>query len=961
MGEGLSRALSLFDRYVAMPDRQRGDALDALARTDPDAHAALLALLASDRALNGQAGDAPCLLDSPPQALLAAHAPAWPADVDPRLGTRLGAWRIDAVIGEGGMGTVYAAHRDDGQYRQRVALKCIRAELTAPRLAENFRKERDLLAGLDHPNIATLFDGGVDGAGQPWFAMRLVEGMPIDAWCDARRASLHRRVALLVDACDAVAYAHQHMVLHLDLKPSNLLVTPDGHVQLVDFGLAASLASLEQAPRVAVSQGYTAPEAMAGARPAVAMDVWSLGMVAYRLLCGALPPMPGLLLATFPPGAEPVPAPMSELALHAGDARAQARGIARAGTLARRLAGDLDAIAARCIARDPAQRYASVAALRDDLLQWSSSRPVAARRGGLAYRVSRFVRRHRVVAGLAVAACLGLSATAGIAAWHAQRAAAEARSSAAMSRVFEQTLGVATLSGLGREPFSSSALLEDTERRVRALSLQDHPRVLARGLSMLARNYATVGNYAHATALAREAAALQGDDPASIAATRATLASLLNLQGQHRDALRVAQVALDGNMPFPDPLPRVQLMVEAARSHWHLGDPRAAQRAFEDALALAERTGHRQAQAELLTLRGHWRLRGFHFASADDDLRRAVALALPDAALVADDARLVAAQSLLEQERADDARVLLEHVLGEYRARLGEAHPLTGNAWAALANAQCHASLLRECEASLAHAERIVRDRQGTSHPDYANVLRIRSTLSTFLGEPAARNLALLRRSEAIYAATYPASHENVQRARRLLARRLLLAASGLSAAERTRNRDEAIALFEGIFRDAEPGMPLHPQIPMSLANALAQRAGPGDHARALRLVEANRATTGRFPEGSYLRFLNEYMSARLHVMRGDLDRADRLLEALLSALARHQNTSNNRIIRGSALVLRARIAQDQGDRKRARAWLVRARDHAVAAMGPQDGLARASAAWLVQIDREGRFQPPNE
>ena len=196
---------------------------------------------------------------------------------------------LDRVLAQGGMGTVYEASRADGQYEKRVALKCIRTEVSSPSLVDAFMRERNHLAQLEHPHIAPLLDGGIEADGHPWFAMQLVQGTSMDAWADQQSLSLTERVRLLLQACDALHYAHSQGVLHQDIKPANLLVNADGQVQLLDFGLTASLAADTLAPRIAISQGYAPPEATRGDRPTVASDLWSLGMVMYRLLCERLP------------------------------------------------------------------------------------------------------------------------------------------------------------------------------------------------------------------------------------------------------------------------------------------------------------------------------------------------------------------------------------------------------------------------------------------------------------------------------------------------------------------------------------------------------------------------------------------------------------------------------------------------------------------------------------------------
>ena len=265
MNDPAARARSLFADYVELTAAERDRRLRGLAARDPAAHAGLLAMLQTDAEAEGGAG----LLDRSPADLLAGkHAgspsPTPPAHAaDPRLGRRLGAWRIDRAIGHGGMGTVYLAHRDDGQYRQRVALKCVRTELANASLMAAFRDERNLLARLDHPGIAALVDGGVGEDGQPWFAMRFVDGIALDAWCERRRAGVRERVDLLLQVCQALAYAHAQGIVHRDIKPSNLLVTANGRVQLVDFGISSHFAAPGAAARepIAITPEYAAPEA----------------------------------------------------------------------------------------------------------------------------------------------------------------------------------------------------------------------------------------------------------------------------------------------------------------------------------------------------------------------------------------------------------------------------------------------------------------------------------------------------------------------------------------------------------------------------------------------------------------------------------------------------------------------------------------------------------------------------
>ena len=957
MSQRFARALALFDDCVALPAAARAAFLADLADRDPDTHRALTTLLDSDGTLQDAGEHDPlpfASLDALHRDTLTAGeqeaAPHGSAEADARVGSRLGPWRIERALESGGMGTVYEAWRDDGQYQQRVALKCMRGELTSPRLIESFRREREALAALDHPGIATLFDGGIEAGGYPWFAMRYVQGAQMDAWCDARTASLRTRVALLVQVCDALVYAHQRQVLHQDIKPSNLMVTDEGQVQVLDFGLTASLAASDAVPRLAASDGYTAPEALSGALPAVTMDVWSMGVLMYRLLAGALPHASTRLLSTVLSQDKDQAPRMSQLAEQGAAAQAQCRGFGTPRALARALSGDLDAIAARCIARTPGQRYASIDALRDDLQAWLERRPVEARGGGATYRGLRLLARHRLAALLTALTLCVAAVSLGMLVRQERSAAHETASNLALSQVFERMLGNATLSGLGDTPMSSGALLEDTERQVRALPLQDHPVVLARGLSMLARNYSVVGDYDRATRLAAEAARLQGDDPSGLATAQATLAALLNLRGRPRDAQAAAQEGLR-EMAGADILPaRLQLLTELARSRWDLGEHDLARHTLDQALALAGDGHLPSAQAELLTLRGYWNTRLVRFAQADDDLRRAIALAAPAYPLVANEARRLLAQNLLVQERIDEGRRIAEALLADYRLRLGDSHPLVGRAWRVLANLQCTGGQLEACAVSIDQAERIVRLHFGEQHPEFADVLRVRSLLGVFGQSGQAGVIPALRRAEALLLAAYPPQHETIVRIRLMLARRLLSADP--------KERNESIALMRTVMADHAKGrlspQPIHR---ITLAEGLLKRAGAGDLQEARALVEQNEAALRAYPPAYSMVFYNRYLLAYLTDRGGDPALADTLLARLATDIGENPATTNNRFVLRDTLMLRAMIALRRGDAPAARTLLADAVTRAEAMFGPDHQASRRARAQLDALDNTGTFE----
>ncbi|RZA15469.1 MAG: serine/threonine protein kinase, partial [Lysobacteraceae bacterium] len=229
------RAMAAFDAVVELAGEAREQRLRELSDRDPGLADELRAMLAAD-ASAGQpfGGDAAAWGR-------ALHERDADAPADGMVGRQLGAWRIVGAIGRGGMGTVYAVQRSDGAYAQQAALKLIRAAADSPAARERFLRERQLLAQLHHPNIATLLDGGFSDEGDPYFVMEYVDGAPIDRWCDARKLDLRQRVHLFMQVLEAVGHAHRNLVIHRDLKPSNLLVDPEGRVKLLDFGIAKQL------------------------------------------------------------------------------------------------------------------------------------------------------------------------------------------------------------------------------------------------------------------------------------------------------------------------------------------------------------------------------------------------------------------------------------------------------------------------------------------------------------------------------------------------------------------------------------------------------------------------------------------------------------------------------------------------------------------------------------------------
>jgi serine/threonine-protein kinase len=825
MPNAKAHALELFDEFADMPHHRQSRALAQLKLEDPALHDALVELLVAD------ALEHP--LDIPPFGVLSASEPADAlldgSQPESRVGTQLGAWRIEQLLDVGGMGTVYEARRADGHYQQRVALKCIRAELSSPALIAAFLSERNHLAQLEHPHIATLIDGGIEANGLPWFAMRFIDGISIDQWCDQREAGVRQRIKLLIQACDALAYAHEQRVLHQDLKPSNLLVTAQGHVFLVDFGLSVTLShgSTSNSPRIAISNGYAAPEVHAGAPATVAGDIYAMGVVMYRLLCAEWPtPLHPVHARIMRPEAS-APRHMVELLEHAPGAVARMRGRGSNRRLARELAGDLDAIAWKCVAVEPADRYQSATELRDELQRWLQHRPVSARAGGWGYRTQRFLRRNAISATLGSAVGLSLLGGLAVATWQYRRGASETEAARQISDLFEQMLGTATLSGLSDTRVPPQQLLAETEARLRAQSLEGQPALKARALSTLARSYAAMGNYSHALRLATEANELDSNDPLQSIETSATLASLLNLQARHAEARDAALAGIQRHerLKGGNALADIRLLTELARAHWGLSEYdialatlamglQAAQSSRADSLA--------QPMAELLTLRGQWQGQRLQLKEAQHDLQRAVALSEQTHPLVADAAReqLVEVTSRLGQQ--ESAVTLAQLLLERRQKRLGEQHPDTARSWRVLAEQHYRLNQDTEARHALDNARTLLKDTFGPEHPEYAQALGLEALLMS--RESPGSGIPLAREAVALLERALGPLHDETLQAKQDLANQLLDALPLNQNPPAFAPLNEAIGLLsEGTQAAQQHKLPM-PERKFALAHALILR-----------------------------------------------------------------------------------------------------------------------------------------
>jgi serine/threonine protein kinase/tetratricopeptide (TPR) repeat protein len=336
----------------------------------------------------------------------------------PSPGESVGPYRLIRLLGKGGMAEVWLAQRADGAFTREVALKLPMLSHLRSDLASRFARERDILAALEHPNIARLYDAGISANGLPYLAMEYVPGEPLTVWCDAHLLGIRERLELFLQVLDAVQYAHERHVIHRDIKPSNILVTRSGQVRLLDFGVAKLLASdpaqtnLTQRFGKALTPDYASPELVRGEQIGAPTDVYALGVVLYELLAGNNPyhlsAAGSITLLEEAIATAVVERPSTQLAPEAGRNRGMTQ-----RKLKQRLKGDLDAIVLKALAKAPGDRYGTAAAMADDLKHRLHGEPVAARPDRLGYRYGKFVLRHRTIVATTAAAIVLVAAALG--------------------------------------------------------------------------------------------------------------------------------------------------------------------------------------------------------------------------------------------------------------------------------------------------------------------------------------------------------------------------------------------------------------------------------------------------------------------------------------------------------------------------------------------------------------------
>ncbi len=707
--ERWQRIHDLFHEALDRSVEERGSFLDEVCGEDDALRTHVERLLAAD-------ADAPSLLNATPEELADA------VDAHDGRPRRVGPYRVLDELGRGGMGTVYLAERADGTFEKEVALKLVKRGMDTDEILRRFRRERQILAGLEHPNIARLYDGGAADDGRPFLAMEYIRGRPIDRYCDDQRLSIDRRLQLFERACDAVQYAHQNLVVHRDLKPSNILVTDDGRVKLLDFGIGKLLdptaeesRPLTRTGRRVMTPAYAAPEQIDGRPITTATDVYALGAILYELLTGRRPfENPETASSTVPERPSSA-VTRTDTKSRRGDAPAtrtpeQISASRRTSTdqLHRRLKGDLDVICLKALRPEPERRYASAESLVEDVKRHLAGLPVQARSATVGYRARSFIRRHRWGVGTAAALVLLLVGFAITLTFQLQTTAHERNIARQERDMAEETAAFL------RDLFDASDPFLATTERLDTLRVRDF---LHRGADKVQRELA--------------------DQPVLQAGMLNVVGDVYRNLGLYNEAEGILEQSLAQRRALDD-VPQ-QDVAESHRSlgavHLARSELDAAETHYRAALEILRQADVQEPlrTAQSLTgLANVLRARG-SFDEAERLVKEALAIQRTHlGAMHVDRAASLTGLGRIYQERGNlhDAESAFREALMQYQELVGQRHPLT------LSSLENVATVLRQ-RTELEAAEPLMREvltiRQEILGPDHPQTITSRYELAGLL------------------------------------------------------------------------------------------------------------------------------------------------------------------------------------------------------------------------------------
>ena len=560
-----ARVERLFDAVADLSAAERADYLSKACDDDFELRAYVESLAQSDFARD-------TIIESSIRNVLqaAAPGPSLPRDV---AGERIGPYRIARLIGSGGMGAVYQAERVDQHFRQQVAIKLVRQRLTDPEIERRLVSERQILADLDHPNIARLLDGGTTSDGTPYLVMEYIQGMTIDDYCDGRRLDVTERLRLFRTICSAVHYAHQKLVVHRDIKPSNILVTDDGTPKLLDFGIAklldASGAATDGLTRhgvLVMTPENAAPEQVSGGAITTATDIYALGILLYRLLCGHPPyqvsgsrprdladiichrqPEPPSAMVTWESAPGDSPGHSAEKTDPALISRYRSTPPER---LRRQLSGDLDNIVLTALRKEPQRRYRSVNELSEDIRLHLASMPVRARPDTWRYRTGKFLLRHYAGVGMSSLLVLILVSFGIAMAIQNQRIVRERDTAEEVSTFLEEIFMAPDPGNARGLDVTAKELLTRGADRI-AAELSERPIIRATLMETIGRVYFNLGEYDRSIEMLEESLRLRrltfGDSHRAVASSKNELAVSLIQTADYNRARTLLEEAIEQN------------------------------------------------------------------------------------------------------------------------------------------------------------------------------------------------------------------------------------------------------------------------------------------------------------------------------------------------------------------------------------------------------------------------------
>lgn len=728
-----------------------------------------------------------------------AHEPGDPmaaVDMPDPTGEMIGPYRIVRSLGAGGMGEVFLAERADDQFRQQVAIKLVRRGLLSRHVQSRLLQERQILATLDHPNIARLYDGGTTTDGTPYIVMEYIDGEPIDAYCNRRKLDVAARLRLFISVCAAVHRAHQNLVVHRDLKPSNILVASDGTPKLLDFGIAKLLDDRQMMHTMAVTQAdirvmtpdHASPEQIRGDLISTASDIYVLGVLLYELLCGYKPiavrnnRLPELERAIC----EDIPPAMSTAVTSAQ--RTPGSGIGeiaaeRSSTpprLARSLRGDLDNIALMALRKEPERRYPSVERFSQDVGNYLQGLPVSARADAWTYRTGKFLRRHALVAALSaglVALLIGFSITTYLQSLRIERerdAAQVARDRAEQEREHAQAVSTFLIDSFRLADPSQSRGKEITAREILdsgasriTRELQNQPALQATLLDTIGRVYLGLGDFNDAQPLIEQSLSIRrrlGPDSIDVARSLYSLNRVYEKKGDLGTAVKLAEesLAIAEARTGPDSLETAEGVCRLGVIRQEQGELTAAEALFRRCLDIRVKRLGSDSEEITIPLDNLARIAQARndLPTAEKLLRQALAIDLrrrgtDHPQYIRQVARL--AMVTADQGNIPEAEKLYREAVAANRSVMGAEHPETIDAMSSLGLFLMETNRLDESQRILEQVLDISR-RIRPNHAYVGNDLENLGRLA-FLRKQYARAEDLFTQALVIYHRTLPECH----------------------------------------------------------------------------------------------------------------------------------------------------------------------------------------------------------